>query len=190
MKIIVTRGQGYRMGVSETEATIVVYGRLLGTYFSKDRGLRLKTSSVRRNPPQCLDPRIKTLNYLNNILSRLEAFSSGCDDSLQLNLDGFVSESTCANIFIIKDGVLKTPRKYNVLEGITRNLVIEIADKIGYDVLEDDFTLYDVYNADEVFLCGSAAEITPVAEVDGRKIVGSGEITKKIQQMYNELSHK
>ena len=189
MKIVITRGQGYRMAVPDIGPNIVIYGRLLGTYFSKDRGLKLKTSSVRRNPPECLDPRIKSLNYLNNVLSRLEAYSSGCDDSLQLDMEGFVSESSGANIFIIKDGILKTPRKYNILDGITRSTVIDIAKKIGFDIIEDNFTLYDVYNADEVFLCGSAAEITPVSEVDGRKIIGTGEITKKIQQIYHELTH-
>ncbi len=139
-----------------------------------DNGLTIITASTRRNLPEALNPRIKGLNYLNNILAKLEANEAGVMEALMLTQEGYVSEGTGDNVFIVKDGVVKTPAPYHgILHGITRDLIMQIAAEQGHGVYEGTLTRYDVYTADECFLTGTAAEVIPVVKVDGR-LIGSG----------------
>jgi branched-chain amino acid aminotransferase len=147
------------------------------------RGLKVITSHLRRNKATIVDPQIKSLNYLNNILASIEAHRYGADEALMLNEEGVVTECTGDNIFIIKDGVIATPPIWlGTLDGITRQAVIRIARAEGYTVNEVPFTHFNVLNADEVFLTGTAAELIALTELDGQ-MIGSGaagEITMKL----------
>lgn len=156
-----------------------------------DKGLEIVTVSTRRNNSNALNPRIKSLNYLNNILAKIEANRAGVMEALMLNQEGYVCEGTGDNIFIVKDGVLKTPPIYaGILKGITRDTVIELAQKDGIPVAEDLFTLYDVYTADECFLTGTAAELIPVIGVDSRVIADGkpGPIFKRLLVEFRHLT--
>lgn len=156
-----------------------------------EKGMEIVTASTRRNAPDTLNPRLKSLNYLNNILAKMEASRRGVPEALLLNREGYVAEATGDNIFIYKNGILYTPALYlGVLKGITRDTVIELARAEGMKVEESCFTLHDVYSADEVFLTGTAAEVVPVCCVDGR-VIGSGQagpVTKKLMTLYHELT--
>ncbi|MFH1790527.1 MAG: branched-chain-amino-acid transaminase [Candidatus Omnitrophota bacterium] len=139
-----------------------------------DNGLNIITAKTRRNLPLAINPRIKSLNYLNNILAKIEASDAGAPEAIMLTHDGFVAECTGDNIFIIKDKVLMTPRvEVGALNGITKNAVIDIARAGHFRFKEMDMTVLDIYRADECFLTGTAAEIVPVVKVDG-KIIGTG----------------
>ena len=148
--------------------------------------MKLITVFWRRNAPDALSPNIKSLNYLNNILGKLEANRHGANDCIFLDREGYVSEGTGENLFMVKKGVIVTPPTLTNLKGITRNVIAEIARSKGYEVREDRVSLFDVYNADEVFLCGTAAEIAPVSSIDGRTIgLGkTGKITSEIKEAY------
>lgn len=156
-----------------------------------DNGLEVNTVSTRRNNPIALNPRIKSLNYLNNILAKIEASRAGGMEALMLNQDGYVCEGTGDNIFIVKEGILKTPPIYaGILKGITRDTVIDLAGQSSIPVIEDLFTLHDVYTADECFLTGTAAELIPVVEVDSRT-VGQGQpgpIFKLLLDKFRQLT--
>ena len=137
-------------------------------------GLDLITVPTRRNIPEALNPRIKSLNYLNNVLAKIEANLAGVAEAIFLNEQGYVAEATADNLFIVKNGVLKTPATYcGALEGVTRNAVLELARKRGIPAEETIITRYDIFVADECFLTGTAAELVPVVKVDGR-IIGDG----------------
>ncbi|MDE5833437.1 MAG: aminotransferase class IV, partial [Desulfovibrio sp.] len=125
-------------------------------------------------------------NYINSILAKIEAKEDGYDEAVMLDAQGYVSEATGENIFIVRDGVIKTTPLTSILEGITRASVIRLAVDLGYTVTEQQFTRDEVYSADEVFMCGTAAEITPVREVDHR-VIGEGRrgpVTKKLQEQF------
>src|SRR5690606_14517151 len=137
-------------------------------------GLRMVSAAPRRNAPDALNPKIKSLNYLNNILVKIQANLAGVEEAIVLNAQGYVTEGSGDNIFIVKNGVVTTPPSWiGALEGITRAAIIDICNKLGYPVKEEPFALHDVYVADEVFLTGTAAEVIAVREVDGR-IIGEG----------------
>lgn len=193
-KIVVTRGDGYvSLGKQESKSSLLVFGLPLKTFYQKSagEGIRLKTSALRKIPPECIDPRIKSLNYFNSILSRIDAFASGADDSLLLDMSGLVTEGPGSNFFVVKDGAIMTAPKHKGLEGITRGTVIELAKNAGYVISEQDLTLYDVYTADEAFMCGTAAEIVPVTEVDQRSMKeGIGPVTRRLQELFREFTHK
>jgi branched-chain amino acid aminotransferase len=139
-----------------------------------DNGISLVTASTRRIPMQCLDPRIKSLNYLNNILAKIEAKKAGVPEAVMLNERGRVAECTADNLFIVKNGGIMTPRlTEGALPGVTRGAVMELAEKQGLDVAETTLGLHDLYNARECFLTGTGAEIVPVVCIDGRTI-GTG----------------
>jgi len=148
------------------------------------RAQRLVVSSVRQINSDALDPKIKSLNYGNNLLARLEAVRRGVDDALMLDADGFLAEASAANLFIVKDGQVVTPWSKACLEGITRRTVMELAAAQGYRVVERDITVTEVLNADEVFLTGTGTEITPVTEVEGRRI-GDGVAGRATQTLYS-----
>lgn len=154
-----------------------------------EEGLALITSSHRRVPPQCVSPNIKSMNYLNNILAKIEANAAGADEALLLDLDGQVSEASADNFFVVHDGALMTPPRVSILHGVTRATVMELATELGYPVQEEFFTMFDVFGADEAFITGTAAEVAPVVRVDGRTIGdGSpGPITKQLTARYRDL---
>lgn len=155
------------------------------------RGLKVITSHLRRNKATIVDPQIKSLNYLNNILASIEAHRYGADEALMLNEDGVVTECTGDNIFVIKDGVISTPPVWlGTLDGITRQAVIRIARNEGYEVHEMPFTHFNVLNADEVFLTGTAAELIALTELDGQKIGSgvAGEITMKLLAAFRDYT--
>lgn len=155
------------------------------------RGLKVITSHLRRNKATIVDPQIKSLNYLNNILASIEAHRYGADEALMLNEDGVVTECTGDNIFVIKDGVISTPPVWlGTLDGITRQAVIRIARNEGYEVHEVPFTHFNVLNADEVFLTGTAAELIALTELDGQKIGSgvAGEITMKLLAAFRDYT--
>lgn len=195
LRVILTRGGGISPGLDpiyERRPTVIVIAEPLQLYPSHvyTQGMKLVTSSIIRNADAALSPRIKSLNYLNNILAKIEGFSSGCHEVLMLNLHGYVAECTADNIFVVKNRVLMTPSKTEgILEGITRGAILQLAAEIPVETFECRLTKYDVYDADECFITGSAAGIVPIIELDGRKIGdGSpGELTKKLIAMYAEL---
>ncbi len=187
IRVIVTRGIG-RLGLNPrncVRASVIVmtypFPPLLGA-----EPVRVLSSSIRRKAPNSVDARIKSLNYLDNILAKFQAISAGYGDAIMLDVNGCIAEGTGENIFAIKNEVISTPSLTAALPGITRATVIELARGMGYPVCERQMTLGELFMADEVFLTGTAAEIAPVAEVDGRIISGgtAGPITAKIVAAY------
>ncbi len=153
------------------------------------RGIRLVTASVRRNSPQTLDSKIHHTNLLNNILAKIEADVAGADDAVMLDLDGFVAETNATNIFSVRGGELLTPSPDSCLPGITRAVVLELAQGAGIPTRERRITLAELYTADEVFVSGTMGELTPVLEVDGRRLgEGPGPVTRRLQIAYDELT--
>ena len=157
------------------------------------KGMNAITSSQRRNKATIVDPQIKSLNYLNNILAKIEANRAGAAEAIMLNEDGIVTECTGDNIFIIKNGVIYTPPVHvGILDGITRNTVIDICKPAGIPIYEKEFTLFNVYSADECFFTGSAAEIIAVTNIDDR-VIGTGEegsMTKKLREEFKKIREK
>ncbi len=153
-------------------------------------GIRLITASIRRNNPQCVDSKIHHNNLINNILAKIEANVAGVDDAVMLDLNGFVSETNATNIFIIKNDEILTPHADSCLPGITRGKVIEMCRNHNYAIIERNISITEVYTADEMFVTGTMGELTPVLEVDGRKIDSgsTGSITQKLQDIYAELT--
>ncbi|MEZ6049571.1 MAG: branched-chain-amino-acid transaminase [Planctomycetaceae bacterium] len=195
VRLVITRGAG-SLGLDirrTSNPQVIIIAATISLYpeeYYRD-GLKLITASSIRNHPQALSPRIKSLNYLNNILAKIEATDMGCIEALMLNHKGEVSECTGDNIFIIKDGILKTPpTDAGILEGVTRNAVIKLAQEAGIEVQEVNMTRHDVYIADECFLTGTAAEVIPVVSIDGR-ILGDGKpgsITKDLLERFQALT--
>lgn len=179
VRLVVTRGKG-DLGLNPVSCKVASVFCIVGsiTLYPDEmyiKGMPIITAVQRRNKATIVDPQIKSLNYLNNILAKIEANRAGVPEALMLNHDGVVAECTGDNIFIVKDNVIYTPPIYiGILGGITRNTVIELAKELGYEVKESEFTLFNVYSADECFLTGTAAEAIPVTNVDGR-IIGNGE---------------
>ncbi|MBO3285923.1 branched-chain-amino-acid transaminase [Paenibacillus sp. SEL3] len=178
IRLIVSRGAG-NLGLDPlrcAKASVIIIVEQLAIYPEEAYLTGLKTISVsqRRNIPDALNPKIKSLNYLNNILVKIQSNYAGVGEAIMLNSQGYVTEGSADNIFIVKNGVLYTPPCYlGALEGITRNAIIDLCAKLGYSLKEQPFTLHDVYVADEVFFTGTAAEVIAAYEVDGRTI-GSG----------------
>ncbi|GAB6097352.1 branched-chain-amino-acid transaminase [Desulfatiferula olefinivorans] len=178
IRLIVTRGRG-NLGLNpftcdRASVIIIVDDIQLYPQSCYEEGIAVITASVRRTPPDCLDPRIKSLNYLNNIMAKVEAIQAGCLEALMLSREGYVAECTGDNVFFIRGGVLVTPDSaQGALAGITRSTVIEAAGQIGVPVRVACVTLYDLYTADECFLTGTAAELIPVTRIDGR-VIGDG----------------
>ncbi|GJQ22333.1 MAG: branched-chain-amino-acid transaminase [Planctomycetia bacterium] len=193
IRLVVTRGVG-KLGLDPNKCavpqiiiitdTIELYSKAL-----YERGLDIVTVTTIRNHFSALDPKIKSLNYLNNILAKLESIEAGAGEALMLNKDGYVAECAGDNIFILKDNILLTPPpSAGILIGITRNVVMELAVKMGVQAKECLMTRYDVYIADECFLTGTAAEIIPVVKIDGR-IIGNGKpgkVTLELLKWYRD----
>ena len=194
IRLVVSRGEG-TLGLDPNKCpmpNIIIITDLITLYPDEfyQNGLEIITAKTIRNHPGALDPRIKSLNYLNNILAKIEGLAAGCVETLMLNHQGEVAECTGDNIFIVQDGRLLTPPvEAGVLEGITRGAVMELAAEDGVEVVEATMTLEDVYAAEEVFLTGSAAEIVPVIKVDGNQIGNGtpGLLTRRIADLYSQL---
>ncbi len=178
IRLVVTRGVG-DLGLDPrkcAKATLFIITDKIALYPKEyyEKGLVLATVPTVRNHPEALNPQLKTLNYLNNILAKIEATNAGVDEAILLNSLGYVTECTGENIFMVKNKKVLTPPPYvGILKGITREVVMRLARLAGFEVREDVFTRHDLYTADEVFLTGTAAEIVPVIKIDNR-IIGAG----------------
>lgn len=195
IRVVVTRGVG-DLGLDPRKcprATVFIIADKIKLYPESlyQKGLEIISVATTRSHPEAVNPQIKSLNYLNNILAKIEAINSGYEEALLLNAQGYVSECTGENIFIIKGKQLITPPPYvGILRGITRAAAMEIGAKMGLEVREDIMTRHDIYNADEVFLTGTAAEIVPIVKVDNR-VIGSGKPgrrTGRILAAFRELT--
>jgi len=178
IRLVVTRGAG-TLGLdpkktSDPQVIIIADSIALYPYEMYQQGLKLITASTLRNHPQALSPSIKSLNYLNNILAKIEGQQAGAQEVILLNPQGLVAECSGDNIFFIRDQVLVTPKlSSGALNGITRNTVLDLAREAGWKTREDDVRRYDLFTAEEMFLTGTGAEVIPVVEVDGR-VIGTG----------------
>ena len=195
IRLVVTRGEG-DLGLDPrkcTRPTIFVIADTIQLYPERlyEQGLSLITVATQRNVPEALNPQIKSLNYLNNILGKIEAINAGYEEAIMLSVSGYVTECTGENIFLVKGRRLVTPPPYiGVLRGITRQTVMDLAEQAGLQVQEELMTRHDLFNADECFLTGTAAEIVPVVTIDGRRI-GTGKpgpATKRLQRAFRRLT--
>ncbi len=193
---IVTRGIG-DLGLDPRKCSnpniIVItkpWGKLYGDLYEK--GLKAVTVTVRRNAIDSLPPNLKSLNYLNNILAKIEANAKGGDEAIFLDNNGYVSEGSGDNIFVVKNGEIITPPTLNNLKGITRNVVIQIIEELNIPFKETNIGIFDLYSADEVFVTGTAAEIAPVTIIDGREIGDGkpGKITKILMEKFREVTER
>lgn len=195
IRLVVTRGAGsLGLDIRRTaNPQVIIIADRISLYPAETytKGMALVTASTIRNHPAALSPRIKSLNYLNNILARIEGTDAGMVEALMLNHRGEVAECTGDNIFIIKNGVVKTPPPdAGILEGITRNAVMRLAIEAGYEMHEFVMTRHDIYTADECFLTGTAAEVVPVVSLDGRPIGDGtpGPVTKDLLERFHALT--
>jgi branched-chain amino acid aminotransferase len=191
IRLVVTRGPG-DLGIDPrkcAKAELIVIARQLTMYAAAAKGIKVVTSTFRRNAPDATSPSIKSLNYLNNILARIEANDRGADEALMLDGQGYVAEATVDNFFIVTDHALLTPPTATNLKGVTRETLLSLAATLGIKADEKPFTLFDVWTSKEAFICGTGAEVVPVLSVDDR-IIGSGVIgpvTGRIVAAYHEL---
>jgi len=180
LRLVVTRGEG-SLGIDPrkcVQPSLFIIADELSVMDISDtsQGIKLHVAQTRRLPAECLDPKIKSLNYLNNILARIEANQAGMDEALMLNLDGYVSEGSVDNIFIVADGILKTPPLGDgLLAGVTRAVIIDVASQTGIPCEETSLTLQDLAQAQECFLTGTGAELIPVKQI-GQQMLESPEI--------------
>jgi branched-chain amino acid aminotransferase len=197
IRLVVTRGAG-TLGLDPNRCSnpqVIIIADAISLYPKElyDKGLEIITVSVQRNHPAALSPRIKSLNYLNNILAKIEGLQAGCIEALMLNHKGEVAECTGDNIFLVRNGVLSTPPlEAGILEGVTRDAVIEVAVDADIEVRQLPITKHDVYISDECFLTGTAAEIIPVVKVDSRTI-GTGKpglVTRDLEKRFKKLTQQ
>ncbi|ONI41251.1 branched-chain-amino-acid transaminase [Candidatus Epulonipiscium fishelsonii] len=193
IRLVVTRGKG-DLGIDPRKckkATVFCIASTISIYPEEmyEKGMPIITASQRRNKATIVDPQIKSLNYLNNIFAKIEAIHANVPEALMLTHDGLAAECTGDNIFIVKNNVIYTPPVYvGILDGITRNTVLDLAKELGYEIYEKEFTQFNIYNADECFLTGTAAEVIPVCSLD-RRIIGDGvcgPITKSLLNKFKE----
>lgn len=197
VRLVVSRGEG-DLGLDPRKCPhpqIIIITDKISIYPEElyEKGLEIAVVSTRRNIPSALNPRIKSLNYLNNILAKIEVNLQGLPEAIMLNKDGYVAECTADNIFIVEGEALVTPPTWvGALKGITRGVVMELAQKEGISVQERTFTPAALYTSDECFLTGTAAEVIPVTKVDGRAIGNgiAGPITKRLIKKFRELTKK
>ncbi len=197
IRLVVTRGAG-SLGLDPNRCSdpqVIIITDHISLYPKEfyEKGLEIITAATLRNHPAALNPRIKSLNYLNNILAKIEGLKAGCVEALMLNHKGEVAECTGDNIFLVRRGTLVTPpNDAGILEGITREAVMELAAEAGIEVREASLTRHDVYIADECFLTGSAAEVIPVVKVDNR-VIGSGKpgpVTRDLSERFHRLTRE
>ena len=194
VRLTLTRGLKVTSGMSpqfnQSGCTLIVLAEWKDLVYDP-QGIRLITSSVRRNNPQCIDSKIHHSNLINNILAKIEANLAGADDALMLDLNGFVSETNATNVFLIRSGKLFTPHADSCLPGITRSTVMEAAQEDGLAVTEKNLSLTEVYTADEMLTTGTMGGLAPVLDVDGRKIGNGkrGPITLRLQRLHAERAY-
>lgn len=195
VRLVVTRGAG-DLGLNPAlcpKATIIIIAAKITLYPAEmyENGLKVVTCATRRIPHGALSPMVKSLNYLNNVMAKIEAANAGAGEGLMLNEQGYVAECTGDNVFIVKRGHIYTPPiASGALAGVTRAVVFELAAEAGIPVTEPDITRYDLFTADEVFLTGTAAEIIPVVTLD-RRTIGDGRpgsVTRQLMTRFHELT--
>jgi len=195
VRLVVTRGAG-TLGLNPNRckdpSVIIIAGKIqLYPPELYQKGMDIITVPTVRNLHSALNPAIKSLNYLNNILAKIEANNSGCEEAIMLNAEGFVAECTGDNLFIVKENNLLTPPlTAGALYGITRRVVLDLAVELGVKTAETNLTRYDLFNADECFLTGTGAELVPIVRIDGR-IIGNGKpgpITGRLVEKYHALT--
>jgi branched-chain amino acid aminotransferase len=195
IRLVVTRGVG-TLGLNPRsckQPSVIIIADKIQLYPPElyQRGMEIVTVPTTRNLHSALNPAIKSLNYLNNILAKIEANNAGVEEAVMLNAEGFVAECTGDNLFIVKNRALFTPPlSAGALYGITRQTVIELAEEAGLKVSEPNLTRYDLFNADECFLTGTGAELIPVVKIDGR-VIGTGKpgpITRRLEEDYHALT--
>jgi branched-chain amino acid aminotransferase len=197
IRLLITRGVG-NLGLNPTQCkspSVIIIAATIALYHEDfyRKGLTIVTCATRRSNAAALNPAVKSLNYLNNVMARIEANLAGADEALMLNDAGNVAECTADNVFVVKHGQISTPPvTAGALRGITRSLVFEIAAELGIKVLEADITRHDVFVADECFLTGTAAEIVPVVKADGRSIGNGkpGPVTARIIARFREITRE
>lgn len=194
VRLVVTRGEG-SLGLNPylcPKASVIVIASTIQLYSEEKyaNGLILATCSTRRPAPAALSPAVKSLNYLNNVMAKVEAIAAGAEEGLMLNEQGYVAECTGDNIFIVTKGIVYTPPvSAGSLDGITREVIFEIADALGLRLVEQDMTRYEIYTADECFLTGTAAEVIAAVVVD-RRSIGDGKpgpITRRFIERFREI---
>ena len=191
IRLVVSRGKG-DLGINPMNCkkpTVVIIVDTIQMYPQEmyEKGMAVITAATRRNSPAALDPQLKSLNYLNNILAKIEANFAGVPEAIMLNAGGYVCECTGDNIFMVQGGALYTPPIHlGALNGITRGVVMHLAEKLGIHVAEREMTLYNLYSADEVFLSGTAAEIIGVTRIDNRPIADGavGPLTRRLMENF------
>ena len=197
IRLLVTRGVG-NLGLNPEQCkkpSVIIIAATIALYHEDfyRKGLNIVTVATRRSNPASLNPAVKSLNYLNNVMARIEANLAGADEALMLNDAGNIAECTADNVFIIKHGQIFTPPiTAGALRGITRSVVFDIAGEFGIKVIEADFTRHDIFVADECFLTGTAAEIIPVVKADGR-VIGKGKpgpLTTRIIACFREITRE
>ncbi len=193
IRLIVTRGPG-DLGIDPRKCpkpAVYIIASAIALYPKEKyaKGLRCTIASTRRNRPDCLNPQVKTLNYLNNILAKIEAIQSNVDEAIMLNEAGYVAEGAADNIWAVQDGTLMTPPTHvGILEGITRKVIMEICEEHHIPWREKNMVVHDLIKADEIFLCGTGAELIPVVEIDGR-VVGDGKpgpVYRRMLELFRE----
>jgi branched-chain amino acid aminotransferase len=197
IRLVLTRGVG-NLGLNPAQCkrpSVIIIAAIVALYPAEayEKGLTVVTCATRRTNPGALNPAVKSLNYLNNVMARIEANLAGADEALMLNDHGNVAECTADNLFIIKQGQIFTPPiSAGALRGITRSVAFEIAAETGIKVTETDITRHDVFTADECFLTGTAAEVIPVVKADGR-VIGNGKpgpISIRMIARFREITHE
>jgi branched-chain amino acid aminotransferase len=194
LRLTLTRGEKITSGMdprlNQAGCTLIVLAEHKPPVYDNEAGIKLITSAIRRNNPQFLDSKIHHNNLLNNILAKIEANVAGADDAVMLDLQGFVAETNATNLFLVKNGRLYTPLADACLPGITRQLVLDMAAELGIPATEKNLSLTQFYNADEVFTSGTMGELTPVHQIDGRRVLnraGSAVLTRLRQHFPGQI---
>ena len=192
IRLVITRGVG-TLGLDPDrcpKASVIIIAATIALYPKEryENGLTLITCATRRPTPASLSPRVKSLNYLNNIMAKIEAKLAGCEEGIMLNEQGYVAECTGDNIFVVKNGKVTTPPTHSgALDGITRHAVMELMAKLGIECREEVMTRHEIYTADELFLTGTAAEVIPAVSLDRREI-GTGNPGPLTQRLVAEFT--
>lgn len=193
IRLTLTRGEKVTSGMdprlNQKGSCLIVLAEWKPLVYDNKKGIRVITSSQRRNNPQFLDSKIHHNNLLNNIIAKIQANVAGADAAIMLDEHGFVSELNDTNLFMVKNGIIYTPHADNCLHGITRQLVMELADSLQITLVEKNLSLTEFYNADEVFACGTMGELTPLYEIDGRTIENKSKsnIFEKLRTSFHQL---
>ena len=196
IRVVVTRGAG-TLGLSPylcKKSGLIIIADKIQAYPEElyETGMKVISAMTIRNHPLAMPPQVKSLNYLNNILAKLEALDNDVPEAIMYNHEGYVAEATVDNVFVVRDGVLCTPPvEAGALDGVTRNLVIKLAKEENLEVVEENLTKRDLHFCNEIFLTGTAAEIIGIVEIDGRTIGDGkpGPITKRLREKFFEYVH-